>query len=123
MKNIRELVLSKKGAFRQTGPVQVPEWEDATVILREPSAGAWLAWQDIIKPGENEVEMPVSERAHRNLRADVVLFVDVLLDVDGQQVFTVDDIPALELVYGPVHSRLLRQALNLTTDADEAKKK
>lgn len=123
MNNLKELALSKKAAFRHSEVIEVPEWDGASVILREPSAGAWLSWQDIIKPGENEVEMSVSERAHRNLRADVALFVDVLLDADGQQVFSADDIPALEPVYGPVHSRLLRQALNLTTNADEAQKK
>ncbi|EIO5452624.1 phage tail protein, partial [Salmonella enterica] len=115
MKSIKELALSRQSAFRHTS-VNVPEWDGVTIMLREPSAEAWLHWQDVIKPGDAESELSVSERAHRNLRADVTLFIDVLFDEEGQQVFSKDDFAEVEAVYGPVHARLLRQALNLTTD-------
>ncbi|EIY1193378.1 phage tail protein [Salmonella enterica] len=122
MKSIKELALSRQSAFRHTS-VNVPEWDGVTIMLREPSAEAWLHWQDVIKPGDAESELSVSERAHRNLRADVTLFIDVLFDEEGQQVFSKDDFAEVEAVYGPVHARLLRQALNLTTDPKEAEGK
>lgn len=92
-------------------------------MLREPSAEAWLHWQDVIKPGDTDGELSVSERAHRNLRADVTLFIDVLFDEQGEPVFSKNDFADVEAVYGPVHARLLRQALNLTTDQKEAEGK
>lgn len=36
---------------------------------------------------------------------------------------TVDDTEQVEAIYGPVHSRLLKQALDLIRDADDAKAK
>lgn len=57
------------------------------------------------------------------MRADVTLFIDILLDTDLHPVFTVDDTEQVEAIYGPVHSRLLKQALDLIRDADDAKSK
>ncbi|ELH8384776.1 phage tail protein, partial [Salmonella enterica subsp. enterica] len=114
--------LSRASAFRHT-EITVPEWDGVKVVLREPSAEAWLHWQDVIKPGDTDGELSVSERAHRNLRADVTLFIDVLFDEQGEPVFNKDDFADVEAVYGPVHARLLRQALNLTTDPKEAEGK
>lgn len=122
MTSIKELALSRKSAFRHA-KAEVTEWDGAKVILREPSAEAWLHWQDVIKPGDNDGELSVSERAHRNLRADVTLFIDILFDENGDPVFNKDDFHDVEAVYGPVHARLLRQALNLTTDPKEAEGK
>lgn len=123
--DIRALALNGQRAFRQLDAT-VPEWDNARVILREPAAEAWLRWQDIIKPktdGEDDAEtLTVAERAHRNLQADVVLFVNVLCSDDGERVFTDADIPEVESVYGPVHARLLRQALGLMADPDDVKK-
>ncbi len=47
-KNIRNLALATMSGFRHK-TVDVPEWEGATVVLREPSAEAWLRWQEIVK--------------------------------------------------------------------------
>ncbi|EET3294860.1 hypothetical protein P3368_005389, partial [Escherichia coli] len=55
--------------------------------------------------------------------ADVTLFCDVLFDTDLQRVFTPDDREQVLAVYGPVHARLLRQALELIADAESARKK
>ncbi|EGT0626695.1 phage tail protein [Citrobacter freundii] len=121
-KSLKELALSRASAFRHID-VNVPEWDGVKVVLREPSAEAWLHWQDVIKPRETEGELSISERAHRNLRADVTLFIDVLFDEHGEPVFSKEDFAEVESVYGPVHARLLRQALNLTTDQKEAEGK
>lgn len=70
-----------------------------------------------------QYQMQVSEKAHRNLCADVVLFIDVLCDTDKQPVFSVDEEEQVREIYGPVHSRLLKQALDLINNADEAREK
>ncbi|WP_249535397.1 phage tail assembly chaperone, partial [Escherichia coli] len=44
-------------------------------------------------------------------------------DTDLQRVFTPDDREQVLAVYGPVHARLLRQALELIADAESARKK
>lgn len=123
--SLRELALAPMAGFRSK-TVTVPEWGAAQVKLREPSGTAWLEWQQIISPDgtDNEAEkLSASERALRNKNADVVLFIDVLLDDDDMPVFTASDRPQIEQIYGPVHARLLKQALDLSTTMAEAEKK
>lgn len=130
--NLKALALAPMAGFRKK-EVTVPEWENAKVIIREPSAEAWIRWQGIASPeqpkqpeGQEAPEVPEltpSERAFRTMRADVTLFIDILLDTDLQPVFAVDDTKDVESMYGPVHSRLLKQALDLIRDADDAKAK
>ena len=122
--SLRSLALAPMAGFR-TKTVTVPEWKNAKVKLREPSAQAWLEWQQVLNPkpeeGEPE-ELTAAERALRNKSADVVLFIDVLLEEDGTQVFSEEDKSQVEQFYGPVHSRLLKQALDLTTSTAEVEK-
>ncbi|EIX9173119.1 TPA: phage tail protein [Klebsiella pneumoniae] len=130
--SLKALALAPMAGFRKK-EVSVPEWDNAKVIIREPSAEAWIRWQGIASPeqpkppeGQKPQEAPEltpSERAFRTMRADVTLFIDILLDTDLQPVFTVDDTEQVEAIYGPVHSRLLKQALDLIRDADDAKAK
>ncbi|WP_218799091.1 phage tail assembly chaperone [Klebsiella quasipneumoniae] len=130
--SLKALALAPMAGFRKK-EVSVPEWDNAKVIIREPSAEAWIRWQGIANPeppkppeGQEHQEAPEltpSERAFRTMRADVTLFIDILLDTDLQPVFTVDDTEQVETIYGPVHSRLLKQALDLIRDADDAKAK
>lgn len=130
--SLKALALAPMAGFRKK-EVTVPEWDNAKVIIREPSAEAWIRWQGIASPeqpkapeGQEAPEAPEltpSERAFRTMRADVTLFIDILLDTDLQPVFTVDDTEQVETIYGPVHSRLLKQALDLIRDADDAKAK
>ncbi|WJM83213.1 phage tail assembly chaperone [Pectobacterium brasiliense] len=121
-KSIKSLALAAGSGFL-TKSIEVPEWEGAKVILREPSAEAWLRWQDALKTDEEGETLSASERARRNLHADVTLFIDILRDENGDPVFSVDEIEEVESVYGPVHSRLLRQALDIINDTEIAKKK
>ncbi|WP_346793555.1 phage tail assembly chaperone [Klebsiella pneumoniae] len=130
--SLKALALAPMAGFRKK-EVSVPEWDNAKVIIREPSAEAWIRWQGIASPeppklpeGQEPQEAPEltpSERAFRTMRADVTLFIDILLDTDLHPVFTVDDTEQVEAIYGPVHSRLLKQALDLIRDADDAKAK
>lgn len=122
MKSIKELALAKMSGFRHK-IITVPEWGGVKVVLREPSGEGWLRWQEIAKSGTDEEEVSVSEKAHRNLCADVALFIDVLCDADKQPVFSQEDEEQVRDIYGPVHSRLLKQALDLITSAEDAKAK
>ena len=123
--NLKEMMLAPFSGFRHE-TVKVPEWGDAEIIIREPSAEAWLRWQDMIKTdskdGLNDEEGGENS-ALINLRADVILFVDVVYDTDWQPVFTAEDVPAVEKVYGPVHNRLLRQSFEMVTNPEYTKKK
>lgn len=122
-KNLKALALAPLAGFRHV-TATVPEWDGVTVILREPSAEGWLNWQEVAGKDDDKQES-VSERAHRGLRGDVALFIDILRDEDMQPVFTTADQVEVEQIYGPVHSRLLKQALALTviTSAEDAEKK
>lgn len=121
-KNLKSLALAPGAGFL-TKSIEVPEWEGVKVTLREPSAEAWLRWQDAVKTDDDSESLSLSERARRNLHADVTLFIDILRDEDGEPVFSVDEIEEVERAYGPVHSRLLRQALDIINDTEIAKKK
>ena len=46
----------------------------------------------------------------------------VLLDENGERVFSDEDQEQVSKIYGPVHSRLLAQALNLGMSQEEAGK-
>ncbi|WP_323859109.1 phage tail assembly chaperone, partial [Xenorhabdus doucetiae] len=105
--------------------VTVPEWDGVAVTLREPSAGAWGLWQEIISPPDDDetVSLSAAEKTHRNIRGDVVLLIDVLRDEHGDPVFTAEDTEIVAEIYGPVHSRLLHQALDLMTAPVDVEKK
>lgn len=121
-KSLKELALAKMSGFRHK-IITVPEWGGVKVVLREPSGEGWLRWQEIAKSGTDKEEVTVSEKAHRNLCADVALFIDVLCDTDKQPVFNQEEGEQVREIYGPVHSRLLKQALDLITSAEDAKAK
>lgn len=122
--SLRALALAPMAGFRSK-IVTVPEWENAQVKLREPSGQAWLEWQQIISPEQSgeEPKLTAAERALRNKSADVVLFIDVLLDEEDMPVFAAEDKPLIEQIYGPVHARLLKQALDLSTSQAAAEAK
>ena len=121
--NIRSLILSPMAGFR-TCTVTVEEWEGAEIKLREPSGKAWVEWREIMSPDEEDERKPTaSQIAHRNMQADVVLFTDVLLDDNDEPIFTDADRKEVEQFYGPVHARLLKQALDLGSSQADAEKK
>jgi len=126
--SLRDLALAPMSGFRSK-IVSVPEWENAKVKLREPSGQGWIEWQQIMSPENPETQedgaeaLTAAQLARRNKSADVVLFIDVLLDEADMPVFTADDKPLVENIYGPVHARLLKQALDLSTSQAVAEKK
>lgn len=124
--SLRDLALAPSGAYR-TKETMVPEWHGAKVILREPSGQAWTAFQALLNPelpeGDEPKKLTPAETFIRNRAADVILFIDVLLDEEGQPVFSAEDQDEVALIYGPVHVRLLQQALALGVSQEVAEKK
>ncbi|CNE63420.1 Phage tail assembly chaperone [Yersinia rohdei] len=127
-KDLRALATAPLAGFRHE-TVTVPEWDGAVVILREPSAPAWMRSISYIKNNEGDeqggeqTEPDIEARIISNAMADVLLFVDVLLDEKGVRVFNDDDVNTVVGSYGPVHSRLLRQAMALSKNDIEAAEK
>ncbi|ERK09591.1 phage tail assembly chaperone [Serratia fonticola] len=122
--NLKALASAPMAGFR-TKSVTVAEWDGATVVLREPSSTAWVEWRQIIKLDEDEVpeKLSAAQEARRSIDGDVVLFIDALMDENGVHVFSSEDKELVAEVYGPVHARLLKQALDLSTSAADAEKK
>lgn len=135
--SLRELALAPLSGFRKK-EVFVPDW-GVTVTVREPSAAGWLEWRQLFELPDDEGDQPnpdteqenskeaalpltAAQQANRNLKSDVILFIDILLDEDLKPVFTLADKEKVEAIYGPVHSRLLRQALDLGRSEDIEKK-
>ncbi|AHK20373.1 phage tail protein [Yersinia similis] len=123
-KDLRSIATAPLAGFRHE-TVTVAEWGGVVVMLREPSAPAWMRSISHIKTEEEPGDVSdIETRITSNTMADVVLFVDVLLDEAGARVFSDKDADTLICSYGPVHSRLLRQALALSkSDIEDAEKK
>lgn len=115
--SLRNVALTASKAYRTKEGITVPEWDGAKVTLREPSGDARVKFREIVNPqlaeGEEAPTLTEAEKFLRNKEADVVLFIDVLLDENGERVFSDEDQEQVSKIYGPVHSRLLAQALNL----------
>ncbi|MFG0224925.1 phage tail assembly chaperone [Providencia stuartii] len=119
--NLRELALSTERSFR-TKEIVIPEWDDAVVIIREPSVRARIDHQALLD-SIGDKELSAIEQTELNIRGDSILLIDVLLDANKEPVFKSDDIDAVFKTYGPVHSRILNAAFELTMTAEVAKKK
>ncbi|EBG8067289.1 phage tail protein [Salmonella enterica] len=126
MSNLREVATAPLSGFRHK-EITVPEWKGAKVVMREPSAAAWIRWREVLKiegeEGEENAALSAEEQAARNLNADVTLFIDSFCDTNNQPVFTPNDHDEVANIYGPVHSRLLKQALDLISTPEETQKK
>ncbi|WFF40394.1 phage tail protein [Salinicola endophyticus] len=122
--DIRGLALSPLAGYRHES-VEVAEWDGAIVVLREPSAGDWTAWQAKLAAMTGEEVTPdnvktLSDGVDGTDRVlDATLLVRVLYGEDNARVFSDEDVDAVAKIYGPVHDRLLRRALELggLTDA------
>lgn len=121
-KDLRALAIAPRAGFRHK-TVVVPEWDSATVILREPSSGAWLRWRAVAVKGDETAKASIEDQITNNILSDVTLFVDVLLDESGLQAFSHEDIPLVVESYGPVHARLLKEALDLSKQDIKATEK
>jgi hypothetical protein len=66
-------------------------------------------------------KLTAAQEFMRNKEADVILFVDVLLDEEATAFFLMMITDRRE-IYGQVHKRLLNAALALGVDQDQAEK-
>ncbi|WP_392552967.1 phage tail assembly chaperone [Orbus wheelerorum] len=123
MTNLKKLISAKNAGFRTT-TLTVPEWGGITVVLREPSVGAWSIWAETLRQIEDNND--ADDKHSKRIEAEAILFASTLCDEKGNIIFDgeYDDLIAN---YGPVHSRLLNQALELSgmgkTPIEDAKKK
>jgi hypothetical protein len=125
--SLRTLALAASSGFRSK-VIDVPEWSGAKVMLREPSGEAWVKFREIMTPpepeeGQEPQKLSIQEEYLRNKQADVVMFIDVLLDENGNRVFSEGDEQTVSEIYGPVHSRLLSQAIGLGMSQETAEAK
>lgn len=125
--SLRDLALATSSGFRSK-VVEVPEWNGVKVMLREPSGEAWVKFREIMTPAETEEgqeshKLSIQDEYLRNKQADVVMFIDVLLDENGARVFNQGDEQTVSEIYGPVHSRLLSQAIALGMSQEKAEAK
>lgn len=119
--NLRDLALSTERSFR-TKEIVIPEWDDEEVIIREPSVKARIDHQALLDSAVDK-ELSAIEQTELNIKADVILLIDVLLDKNKVPVFKESDSDAVYKIYGPVHSRILNAAFELTMSSEVAKKK
>ena len=126
--DLKAIASSPFAGFRHK-KVEVPEWSEGRakpveVFLREPSAGAWLAWQEKSqKLKDAEAILTAVDKAQIQLESDVILFMSVLCDEDGETVFKEEDQPEVLRFYGPVHARLVAAALELLTPQQDIQAK
>lgn len=121
--DLKKLISAKNSGFR-TSTITVPEWGGITVVLREPSVGAWSIWAETLRQIEESDDLDYKQS--KRLAAEVILFASTLCDENGNLIFD-GDYDDLITNYGPIHSRLLNQALELSgigqTPIEDAKKK
>ncbi|WP_293797044.1 phage tail assembly chaperone [uncultured Pantoea sp.] len=124
--SLRALALAPSSGFRSK-VITVPEWDNAKVMLREPSGEAWMRFREImgleLPAGVEAPTLTPQETFLRNKSADVVMLIDVLLDESGAPVFSDEDQQIVSEIYGPVHTRLLNQALKLGVSQETAEAK
>ena len=118
--DIKKLASSPLSGFRHK-EVPVPEWGNVKVIIREPSAPDWAQWQSALRGKvavENEdaatnSELGEAQDLNLGIEIEAMLFSAILYDTKGLRVFTADDLGGLIQHYGPVHTRLLNEAIQL----------
>lgn len=74
--------------------------------------------QDEADTEESGINDDSIKEAEKQLRAEAVLFMSILLDESGKQVFNdedEEDLKALLSAYGVVHTRLLNKAIALAS--------
>ncbi|WP_248006690.1 phage tail assembly chaperone [Serratia sp. PL7] len=125
--NLRDVASTPLAGFR-TKIETVPEWNGVKVLLREPSPEGLGIFREVlaepeVKEGEKPVKLSIADETKRNTKADAVLFIDILFDIDGNQAFSQDDVEKVMVFYGPVHRRLLEKALALQTKKEDAEAK
>lgn len=113
-----------KNGFR-TKKITVPEWDDATIIIREPSSVDWFYFQEQM-PEKKEGVKGTLDDLSQGVRAEAQMFAHCILDEDGERIFSDDELEELIVAYGPIHTRIMNQAIRLAgmvNPVEDAEKK
>lgn len=95
--------------------ITVPEWDNAKVRIVEPDSNAWFKAKQLL-PDDSKTGS--DDGLAQGVKSDAELFIRCVLNEDGTVIYdAVDD--SLLTAYGPVHSRILRQALDLAKLTNE----
>lgn len=108
--NLKQIITAKNAGFR-TKRVWVEEW-GVEVTIREPLHTELNRCSKTINDITDNKKLTEHEKDLVNIKAEATLFATVLLDDNGDFVFS-DDIDDLVKNYGPVHTRLVNEALEL----------
>ncbi|OCG71925.1 hypothetical protein A9G43_04005 [Gilliamella sp. Occ3-1] len=108
--NLKQIITAKNSGFR-TKTVHVAEW-GVEVTIREPLHTDFNRYIKTIKDITDNEKLTDREKDLLNIEAEATLFATVLLDDNGDFVFS-NDIDDLVKSYGPVHTRLVNEAFNL----------
>lgn len=108
--NLKQIITAKNSGFR-TKTVHVSEW-GVEVTIREPLHTDFNRYIKTIKDITDNEKLTDREKDLLNIKAEATLFATVLLDDEGDFVFS-NDIDDLVKSYGPVHARLVNEAFNL----------
>lgn len=115
--NIRALATDPLAPFRHE-PVTVPEWEGATLVVRQLTAGDWIDYRAEIararevaglEPGDKAEGVPVNV-----VPATALVLVRTLFDPAGKRVLRDEDAAAVAASFSDVHGRLVDQAFALS---------
>jgi hypothetical protein len=108
--NLKKIILAKNAGFR-TKKIHVSEW-NVTVTVREPLHTDFHRYIKSIKDITDNESLTDRERDLLNIKAEATLFSAILMDDNGDLVF-LDDVDDLTQNYGPIHTRLVNEAINL----------
>lgn len=113
--NIRALATAPLAPFKHER-VTVPEWEDATLVVRQLVAGDWADYRAEIAKARNaagvedgETILPVNV-----IPATALVLVRTLFDESGKRVLTDRDAADVAASFSDVHGRLVDKAFELS---------
>lgn len=123
--NLKQIITAKNAGFR-TKQIEVSEWQ-ITVIVREPLHIDFNRYIKSIKEITEQKQLTDEEKDSLSIKAEARLFADILLDDKGDLVFKPADLDDLIKNYGPVHTRIVNEAISLielgSKPIEEAEKK
>jgi hypothetical protein len=108
--NLKQIITAKNAGFR-TKKIHVSEW-NVTVTVREPLHTDFHRYIKSIKDITESKSLTDHEKDALNIKAEATLFSAILLDDNGDLVFC-DGVDDLVENYGPIHTRLVNEAINL----------
>lgn len=114
--NIRALATAPLAPFKHER-VTVPEWENASLIVRQMTMGDWVDYRaEIAKARESAGIEPgeTTERPVNVIHATALVLVRTLFTEDGKRVLSDRDADDVAASFSDVHGRLVDKAFELS---------